>query len=249
MTTPPTRTARKVVMTMRLQLNGEVMSNDWADLYRYFGFDTGFYCPGDIRAAIDGLEDGEELVLEVNSVGGDVDAAAEIYSVLQGCDHPTRAEVQSLAASAASYLILACDRVEIARPAQMMIHLASLDIGGNKHDHQWAAQALDATDNSILDTYLARTGDRASREELTSLMEGETYLTAEQCVAMGLADGILGDRETDEAGEPVAVVASVTGNLRRALRVLPDIRELKARKDREDWQRRARLELERARAL
>lgn len=234
---------------MRLQLNGEVMSNDWADLYRRYGFDTGFYCPGDLRAAIDGLEDGEELVLEVNSVGGDVDAAAEMYAVLQGCDHSTRAEIQSLAASAASYLILACDRVEIARPAQMMIHLASWDVGGNKHDHEWAAQQLDATDESILTTYLAKSGGKASREELTRLMEGETYLTAEQCVAMGLADGILGAAETDEAGEPVALVASVTGNLRRALRTLPDIRELMARRDREDWQRRARLELEQARGL
>lgn len=236
---------------MRLQLNGEVLCNDWAELYRCYGFETGYYCPGDIRAAIDGLEDGEELVLEVNSIGGDVDAAAEIYAVLQTCGHPTRAEIQSLAASAASYLVLACDRVEIARPAQMMIHLASWDVTGNKHDHEWAAQQLDATDNSILACYLAKSGGKASREELRALMEAETYLTAEQCVSMGLADGILGDPETDEAGEPVALVASVTGNLRRALRTLPDIRELMARRDREtgDWQRRARLALEQARSL
>ena len=136
-----------------INLSGELMSDDWADLYRYFGYEAGFYCPGDIRAAIQTLKPGEELVLEINSIGGHVDAAAEIYAILSKLSNPTRAEIQSMAASAASYFPLACDRVEIALPAQMMIHCASWGVGGNKHDHRWTAQQLDVTDNSILDVY------------------------------------------------------------------------------------------------
>lgn len=237
------------VRQVRLNLQGEVMSDDWADLYRHFGF-AGVYCPGDVRSAIDGLEDGEELVLEINSVGGEVYAANEIYSLILGCSNPTRAEIQSLAASAASYLVMGCDRVDISRPAQMMIHRAAMDSCGNSEDHRWAADQLDVTDESILDTYCAKAGEE-HREELRAMMEAETYLSARQAVELGLCDGILGEKPEEEDAPEAVLVASVAANTRRAMRCLPDIRELQRRRAAEleaaDWQRQARLELERAR--
>lgn len=210
-----------------MNLCGELMPDDWAELYRCYGFESGFYCPGDIRAMIDRLKPGEELILEINSVGGSVDEAAEIYSIIQKLNHPTRAEIQSLAASAASYFPLACDRVEIALPAQMMIHCASWGVGGNKYDHLWTAQQLDAADNSILDVYCRKCGDKTTREELERLMNEETYLSARQCLEMGLVDAIIGD--VSDSGTPV-LVASIHNNTIRAMRTLPDIEDLRARK-------------------
>lgn len=209
---------------MNLNLQGELIPSDWAELYRKWGFESGFYCPEDIRGAIANLESGEELVLEINSVGGVTDCAAEIYSLLAKCSNPTRAEIQSLAASAASYFPLACDRVEIALPAQMMIHCAGWDRGGNKYDHLWAAQQLDTTDSSILDVYCRKCGDKTDREHLSRLMDEETYLTAQQCLELGLVDAIIGDR--DENCQPLAMVASIHNNTVRAMRTLPDIRDL-----------------------
>ena len=203
------------------------MSDDWAELYRYFGYESGLYCPADIRAAISQLKPGEELVLEINSVGGHVDAAAEIYSILEKLSNPTRAEIQSMAASAASYFPLACDRVEIALPAQMMIHCVRWGVGGNKHDHLWAAQQLDTSDNSILDVYCRKCGDKTPREELERLMNEETYLSARQCLEMGLVDAIIGD--VSDSGTP-ALVASIHNNTIRAMRTLPDIEDLRKRK-------------------
>lgn len=210
-----------------INLSGELMSDDWAELYRWFGYESGFYCPGDIRAVIEQLKPGEELVLEINSIGGHVDAAAEIYAIITKLSNPTRAEIQSMAASAASYFPLACDRVEIALPAQMMIHCASWGIGGNKHDHLWAARQLDTTDNSILDVYCRKCGDKTSRDELERLMNEETYLSARQCLEMGLVDAIIGD--VSESGT-AALVASIHCNTIRAMRTLPDIEDLRARK-------------------
>lgn len=210
-----------------INLSGELMSDDWAELYRWFGYESGIYCPGDIRAVIEQLKPGEELVLEINSIGGHVDAAAEIYAILSKLSNPTRAEIQSMAASAASYFPLACDRVEIALPAQMMIHCSSWGVGGNKHDHLWTAQQLDVTDNSILDVYCRKCGDKTSREELERLMNEETYLSARQCLEMGLVDAIIGD--VSESGTP-ALVASIHNNTIRAMRTLPDIEDLRARK-------------------
>ena len=210
-----------------INLSGELMSDEWAELYRWFGYESGLYCPADIRVAIAQLKPGEELVLEINSVGGHVDAAAEIYAFLEKLPNPTRAEIQSLAASAASYFPLACDRVEIALPAQMMIHCASWGVGGNKHAHLWVAQQLDESDQSILDVYCRKCGNKTSREELEQLMNEETYLSARRCLEMGLVDAIIGD--VSESDTP-ALVASIHNNTIRAMRTLPDIEDLRKRK-------------------
>lgn len=210
-----------------INLSGELMNDEWAELYRYFGYESGIYCPADIRAAIAQLQPGEELVLEINSIGGHVDAAAEIYAILEKVPNHTRAEIQSMAASAASYFPLACDRVEIALPAQMMIHCANWDVGGNKHDHLWTAQQLDESDQSILDVYCRKCGNKASREELERLMDEETYLSARRCLQLGLVDAIIGD--VPESGTP-ALVASIHNNTIRAMRTLPNIEDLRKRK-------------------
>lgn len=230
---------------MILTLKGEVMTDEWAGLYREFGFDTGLYCPQDVRDAIKNLAPGEELTLEINSIGGMVDAGAEIYSILEACQNPTRAVIQSMAASAASYMIQSCDRIEITTPAQMMIHLAACGSRGNKHTHEQAAQMLDACDRSILDTYCRKCGDKATREQLETLMENETFLTAQDALKLGLVDTIVGS-DGGEGSE--ALVASVTNNLVRAMRVLPDVQDLIARRDNEKFaQLRNELELEKNR--
>lgn len=227
-----------------MNLSGELMTDDWAELYRWYGYESGFYCPADIRDTIRQLQPDEELVLEINSIGGCVDAAAEIYSLLQKLSNPTRAEIQSLAASAASYFPLACDRVEIALPAQMMIHCASWGVGGNKRDHAWTARQLDVTDQSILDVYCRRCGDKADRAELERMMEEETYLSAQQCLNLGLVDAIIGGQDQDA---PAAVAASVHSNTIRAMRTLPDIRDLIARRDAQRQALDCRLAEEKAR--
>lgn len=212
-----------------MNLKGELIPDDWAECYRLFGITQGYFCPADIRDVVSNLQPGEELVLEINSIGGSVDDAAEIYSMIQKLPNPTRAEIQSLAASAASYFPLACDRVEIALPAQMMIHCAGWGRGGNKHDHFWTARQLDTTDQSILDTYCRKCGEKADRAELERLMNEETYLSARQCLEMGLVDAIIGDVPNSDTTP--ALVASIHNNTIRAMRTLPDIKELQARRD------------------
>lgn len=230
---------------MRLNLSGEVISDEWAEIYRWYGIKTGYYYPGGVRAELENLPAGEELVLEINSIGGDVDAAAEIYSVVQALKNPTRAEIQSLAASAASYLCLACDHVAIALPAQMMIHCASMQMDGNKFAYQWAEGVLEKQDLSILDTYCRKCGED-KREKLRELMEEETFLTATECLELGLVDSIIGQEQAAE-GEPLRMVAAMFNNTVRAMRTLPDIRELKDKRDREIREMSEALEAEKAR--
>lgn len=213
---------------MILNLSGELIPDDWAELYREFGFQAGFYCPGDVRNALSNLPDGEELTLNINSIGGSVDCAAEIYSMIETATNPTRAVIQSLAASAASYMIQSCDRVEIHLPAQMMIHLASSGARGNKHAMSRAAQMLDSCDRSILSVYVRKSAGKTDEATLEQLMESETYLTSSDALAYGLVDAIVGAEP--ESGAPM-VAASAFNNTVRAMRTLPDIQDLIARRE------------------
>ena len=208
---------------MKLNLSGELIPSDWAEIYRKYGYTSGFYCPDDVRNAINSLEPGEELLLEINSIGGSVYDGNEIYAMLEGCSNPTRAVVQSLAASAASYMIMACDRIDIHLPAQLMIHRASTVAWGNSEDLQQAQQMLDVTDASILDTYCRRCGDRISREELAAMMENETYIGSYDSLRYGLVDSIVGAESNNQTG---LLVASTFNNTVKAMRTLPDIQEL-----------------------
>ena len=224
---------------MKLNLSGELIPSRWAATYRKHGYTSGFFCPDDVRNAIENLESGEELLLEINSIGGSVFDGNEIYSLLEGCQNPTRAVIQSMAASAASYMIMPCDRIEIHLPAQLMIHRASTVAWGNSEDLQQAQQMLDVTDTSILDTYCRRCGDRVSREELASMMENETYIGSADALRYGLVDSIVGSENSPQNG---LLVASAFNNTVKAMRTLPDIQELlQAEKNESD---RLRQELE-----
>lgn len=227
---------------MKLNLSGELIPDDWAEIYRKYGYEAGFYCPDDIRKAINGLEPGEELLLEINSIGGSVFAGNEIYALLEGCSNPTRAVIQSLAASAASYMIMPCDRIEIHLPAQLMIHRASAYAWGNSEDMQQAQQMLDTTDNAILDTYCRRCGSRVSREEVAAMMENEQYIGSADALRYGFVDSIVGS-EPDNAQSGL-LAASAFNNTVKAMRTLPDIQELMQAEKNETAQLRRELEKE-----
>lgn len=227
---------------MVINLSGELIPDEWAELYRDWGYAAGFFCPADLRKALAELPEGEELVLEINSVGGSVDGGAEIYSLIQACKNPTRAVIQSMAASAASYMIMACDTIDICLPAQMMIHCAWGGGAGNQREHQQMAQALGVCDESILACYAKRCQGKTDKETLRAMMEAETFIGAQDAVAYGLADNVIGGEASED---PQMMAASVCGNLVRAMRVLPDIAVLKAKRDAaQEAQARADLETE-----
>ena len=253
---------------MRLTLNGYVVADDDAWLYRWFGY--GCFSPATLRDAIARNPAGEELILEINSPGGDVMAGNEMYSVLRSAEGlDVTAEVQSLSASAASYMMLGCRRVMMSPVAQMMIHLPSVNSGGNYHDHEHEAQVLRSIGESILNAYELRCGEHSDRESLRQMMEQETWLCAQDAVTAGLADGIL----YQEGETPLTIPGSITNAVGGGIRALalaggglPSAAELRAKYEalqgqqppqdtekpaepglKDDWRNEARLSIERAR--
>lgn len=216
---------------MRAQLNGIVVSNDYADMYRRWGYKD-ICCPNDIRAMLEACSEDEDLILEVNSPGGGVYAGFEMYSLIRNSGKNVTAEVQSLAGSAMSVIVSACSNVLMSPVANIMIHRSSIPYAsGNAESLEQDAQMLNTMDESILNAYCEKVGDKTDRTTLRHMMKNETFLTAQEAIDCGLADGILdaGSGTTD----PTLAVACMGGLpqvLSKALATaanLPPIEDLK----------------------
>lgn len=210
---------------MRVQLNGDVIPSEYQWLYDWFGIEA--ISPLKVRQAVENNPDGEDLELEINSGGGSVFAGFEIYSILRAAKCTTVAMVQSLAASAASTIMIGCRRVLLSPVAQVMIHMPATDTRGNQRAHKESLQMLDSITQSILNGYQLRCGDKASREKLEDLMNSETWLPAQDAIALGLADEIITERDDADASVlPLSVVNAVGGGIRalatNSMRTDPD---------------------------
>lgn len=192
---------------IRLKLNGEVVSSDDKWLYDWFEIES--FSPRDVREMLDSNTD-EELTLEVNSYGGNAFAGFEIYSLLRSAKCRTVAEVQSLAASAASTIVCACSVVRMSPVAQMMIHLPSVCTKGNQNEHKASIRYLDSVTEGIINGYELKSRGKATRAELENLVRRETWLSAREALDLGLADEIIGaDAEPAPAIAPSAVYNSL----------------------------------------
>ena len=180
---------------MRKQLTGHVVKDE--DLWLYSFFDLPAFSPQMVRDALEELPEGEDLILEINSGGGSVYAGFEMYTVLMGSPRHTVAEVQSLAASAASVLMLGCREVVASPVAQVMIHLPMVSTDGDRYDHLKSIDVLDTTTESILNAYAMKCGARTTRDELKRMMRTSTWLTAPEAKDFGLVDHILGEELID----------------------------------------------------
>lgn len=179
--------------TVVIQIKGAITDNNTAAFYQYFKMSA-----ASPKLVSDALQEanGDDVDVEIASNGGDVFAASEIYTALKGYKGKVNVQIQGLAASAASVIAMAGDKVSISPTAQIMIHRAWSNSQGNTDDMQHEAQVLDQIDQSIVSAYEAKTGmDQAT---LLNLMSEETWLTAKDAVAKGFADEIM----FEDAKEP-----------------------------------------------
>lgn len=179
-------------MPKRIKLRGPLISNNQQEAYDWFGMEA--VSAKSISNALP--DDGSEIVLEVNSNGGLVTVGSDIYTMLKQYQGNVTAEVTGMAASAASVAIMAADTVVISPTAQMMIHKALLGyVSGNSDDLDKASNALKASDQGIVNAYVAKTGK--SENEVMELMRNETYMSAQKAVELGFADEIMTFDELD----------------------------------------------------
>jgi ATP-dependent Clp protease protease subunit len=132
------------------------------------------------------LQDVSTIHLRINSPGGDVFDARSMKVALE--QHPAKvvAHIDGLAASAASFLMLAADEIEIADGAFVMIHEPWSMAMGTSTDMRASADLLDQVGTAIGNDYTAKTGKSA--DEVQAWMKAETWFSAEEAIANGFAD-------------------------------------------------------------
>ena len=131
-----------------------------------------------------------DVTVQINSPGGDMFEGIAIYNLLRA--HPARitVDVLGIAASAASVIAMAGDNIRMAPSSFLMLHNAWGVVIGNRHDMAEAATLFERFDGALADIYAARSG--MARSEVARLLDAETFLTAEEAVAAGMADTIAG---------------------------------------------------------
>lgn len=130
-----------------------------------------------------------DITVWINSPGGDVFAAAQIYNMLKEYAGNVTVRIDSLAASAASVIAMAGNTVEMSPVAMMMIHNPSTIAFGEAKDMQKAIGMLAEVKESILNAYEAKTG--INRVKLSHMMDDESWFNAKKAVELGFADTIL----------------------------------------------------------
>ena len=189
---------------MRFSLNGHIVADSDAPILRWWGIPAA--CPADIRSALAENPADEEFVLEINSGGGSVFAGFEMYSLLRNASRQgvhTRAEVQSLAGSAASVVMAGADTAACSPVGQVMIHLPSTVTVGNQGVH-----------------HESKVGGKTSHDALRRMMDRETFLSARAALDAGLIDEIIGE---EQPGEPINL-----NNIYNACGAVPDMDKLRA---------------------
>ena len=134
-----------------------------------------------------------DLVIWLNSPGGDCIAASQIYTMLMDYKGKVTVKIDGIAASAASVIAMAGTTVLMAPTALMMVHNPLTVAIGDSEEMQKAIAMLSEVKESIINAYEIKTGQ--SRTKLSHLMDAETWLNAKKAIELGFADGILDDEK------------------------------------------------------
>lgn len=143
---------------------------------------------GAFRDALAAHPDVTEIRIFINSYGGSVFEGTAIYNQLRRHPAHKTVYVDGFACSIASVIAMAGDTVIMPRNTMMMIHNMWMVAAGNARDLRKAADDLDTINAAGRAAYLEKAGDRLDEQALADMMDAETWLTAEQCIAYGLAD-------------------------------------------------------------
>ena len=130
-----------------------------------------------------------DVTVWINSPGGNVFAAAEIYTMIRDYPGKVTVKIDAIAASAASVVAMAGDRVMMSPVAMLMIHDPMTIAMGNAKTMEKAITTLNEVKESLINAYCAKTG--LSRNKIAKLMSDETWLNAKKAVELGFADEIM----------------------------------------------------------
>lgn len=225
-------------MAKKIKICGTILDNDTAQVYGFLGMDC--TSPDDVENILNdddtdtdtgsdidtntGSDDNDnpnDVVVDINSGGGDVYAGSQIYTALRAYSKgKVTVNITGLAASAASVIAMAGDQVNMSPTSQLMIHKAWSVQQGNADTMKHEGDVLDSVDQSIVNAYIDKTGMK--KDDLLKLMSDETWMSAQEAVNKGFADSVMfhndddddtdtdsGDDDTDDTEDAWQIAASM----------------------------------------
>jgi ATP-dependent Clp protease protease subunit len=130
-----------------------------------------------------------DVTVWINSPGGDVFAAAQIYNMLMDYAGAITVKIDGLAASAASVIAMAGGEVHMSPVSMLMVHNPATVAIGDSDEMLKAKALLDEVKESIINAYELKSG--LDRKSLSSLMDAETWMNANKAVELGFADHVM----------------------------------------------------------
>lgn len=168
-----------------LFLNGTIAEESWFD--------------DDVTPQLfkDELNSGEgDITVWINSPGGDCVAAAQIYNMLTAYNGNVTIKIDGIAASAASVIAMAGNKVLMSPVSMMMIHNPATIAFGDHNEFAKAIEMLDEVKESIINAYVIKTG--LSRTKLSHLMDSETWMNANKAIELGFADDVIREGKSED---------------------------------------------------
>lgn len=178
---------------------GDINSDSMGEWSKYFPDDK---CPSDIKEFFDQLSDDvEKIHVHINSGGGSVFGGIAIYNLLKNHKAEIIVHVDALAASIASVIAMAGDKIIIPKNAQLMIHKPMAWVSGNADEMRKEADVLDGCQKVILSTYMEHVKEGVTEKTINDLINAETWLNGEECQQYF-------DFDMEESNEAVAAADS-----------------------------------------
>lgn len=180
---------------MKISIRGPIVSSNQHRFYQFYGMEA-----TSPRSVADALAkgNGERAEVEINSGGGEIFAASEIYTALRNYAGGVIVRIVGLAASAASIIAMAGES-EMTPTGMMMIHNVQTRADGDYRQMEHTAGTLRDANHAISSAYVAKTG--RPEAEIAAMMDAETWITAERAVELGLVDRVM---QPDTGQKPLA---------------------------------------------
>jgi ATP-dependent protease ClpP protease subunit len=178
-------------MPVEIEVRGTIVPDGDKWIYDYF--EQPCTTAADIRNKIRSAN-GDVLEVSVNSPGGDIFVASEIYTALKNYNN-IKIKVTGLAASAASVIAMA-GYCEMSPTAQMMVHNVWTCQSGDYRDMDSASESLKKANRSIANAYCVKSG--MAMDAALKMMDDTTWMTAQDAKALGLVDKVLFDVDDEE---------------------------------------------------
>lgn len=170
---------------MKISIRGPIVSSNQHRLYQFYGMEAA--SPKSVADAL-AKGNGERAEVEINSGGGEIFAASEIYTALRNYAGGVIVRIVGLAASAASIIAMAGES-EMTPTGMMMIHNVQSSADGDYRQMEHTAGVLRDANHAIISAYVDKTG--RPEAEISAMMDAETWITAERAVELGLVDRIM----------------------------------------------------------